>query len=62
MSKPKYKLNDSILDTPGGIAKLEKDGFTRGEIHRQMYQVTSGASQREITQIMKKLYDRKRPC
>jgi hypothetical protein len=62
MSNPKYKLNDSILDTAGGIAKLERDGFTRDQIHRQMYQVTEGASTRERTEIMKKLYDRKKPC
>lgn len=62
MSKPKYKLNESILDTPGAIAKLERDGYTRGELHKQMYQITEGASTRERTEIMKKLYDRKRPC
>lgn len=62
MSNPKYKLNESKLDTSGGIAKLERDGFTRGEIHRQMYKITDGASTRERTEIMKKLYDRKRPC
>lgn len=58
----KYKINENLLDTKGGIAKLERDGFSRESIHKQMYKVTSGASTSERREIMKKLYDRKNPC
>ena len=62
MSSPKYKITEQILDTPGGIAKLERDGFNRGLIHQQMYKVTDGASTSERREIMKKLYNRRAPC
>jgi len=62
MKEPKYRINENILQTEGAIAKLEHDGFSRAEIHKQMYKVTEGASTRERTALMKKMYDRKRPC
>lgn len=62
MAEQKYKINESILDTEGGVAKLERDGFNREVIHRQMYRVTEGASTAERREIMKKLYNRRKPC
>ena len=62
MSEQKYKLTDSLLDTRGGIVKLEKDGFTREVIHKQMYALTNGMDHRKRTELMKKLYDRRNPC
>ena len=58
----KYKITEQILDTKGGIAKLERDGFTRSEIHDQMYKVTHDASTPERREIMQKLYKRNQPC
>jgi hypothetical protein len=52
------KLSD--LESPGGIAKLERDGFNRESIHRQMYQITEGATTTERTKIMSELYDRRK--
>ena len=62
MSDPKYKINANLLDTRGGIAKLERDGFSRERIHKEMYKVTEGASTQERTKIMANLYKRKEPC
>lgn len=58
----KYKITEQILDTKGGIAKLEKDGFTRQDIHNQMYKVTHGASTNDRRELMQKLYKRSQPC
>ena len=60
MSTPRYKIKLKDLETPGGIAKLERDGFNRDIIHRQMYQITDGASTQERTKIMSELYDRRK--
>jgi hypothetical protein len=57
---PKYKMKLSDLESPGGIAKLERDGFNRESIHRQMYQITEGATTTERTKIMSELYDRRK--
>jgi len=58
----KYKITEQILDTKGGIAKLERDGFSREQLHREMYKVTDGASTQERREIMQRLYKRKEPC
>lgn len=54
----KYKLNETILDKPGEIRKLERDGFTREQIHKEMYKVTDGMSTNERRRLMAKLYQR----
>jgi len=59
MTTPKYKLTMAHIDKASNITKLERDGFTKEQIHKTMYAETSGASQREREQIISKLYDRK---
>lgn len=56
--KPKYKLTPQHLESHGEIRKLEADGFTRAEIHKQMYKITDGATQKERTQLMQNMYYR----
>jgi 3,4-dihydroxy-2-butanone 4-phosphate synthase len=59
MNKPKYEITINHLETKHGIAKLEKDGFCRETIMKQMYKVTDGATQREREKIIGNLYDRR---
>lgn len=54
----KYKITPRMLESVGEIKKLERDGFSREEIHKQMYKVTHGASDRERREMMTKMYDR----
>lgn len=54
----KYKITPRMLESVGEIKKLERDGFSREEIHRQMYKVTHGASTSERRKMMTKMYDR----
>jgi hypothetical protein len=54
----KYKITPDMLETRHNIAKLERDGFNREQIHKEMYKVTDGASDSERRRIMDKLYDR----
>lgn len=55
----KYKLNEQLIDTKGGIHKLERDGFTRSDIVDYMYKATPGVSQQERKEIIRRLYDRR---
>lgn len=55
----KYKLTMTELDKQSNIHKLERDGFTRHEIHKTMLRETTGASPREREDIVSKLFDRK---
>ncbi len=59
MATPKYKLTIADIDKASNIHKLEKDGFSKEQIHKVMYKETAGASQQERTKIISKLYDRK---
>lgn len=54
----KYKLTINHIEQASGIHKLERDGFTREDIHKVMYRETDGANTQERTRIMEKLYDR----
>ncbi|MGL6123763.1 MAG: hypothetical protein ACRC1W_12265 [Shewanella sp.] len=58
MSKPKYSINITHLETKHGIAKLERDGFSREQISKSMYKVTEGASTQQRNELMVKLHDR----
>ena len=58
----KYKITERELSTQHGIAKLTRDGFTKENITKAMYNLTPGVSQIERTSIMKKLYDRRGEC
>jgi hypothetical protein len=61
MSKPKYRISEKHLETHG-IKRLERDGFSREQISKALYAHTPGVSQRERTNMMKQLYDRKGEC
>ena len=54
----KYKLTANELERAGNIRKLESDGFTREQIHKEMYKVTDGMSTQQRTELMKKMYQR----
>lgn len=58
MTKPKYQININHLETKHGIAKLERDGFSREQISKSMYKATEGMKTPERTQLMEKLFDR----
>lgn len=58
----KYKITANDIMRQGGIAKLERDGFKRETIMKEMYKHTSGASTQQREQIVSKLYDREKPC
>lgn len=60
MTTPKYKLTLAHIDKASNVHKLERDGFTKTEIHKVMYRETAGATQREREQIISKLYDRQK--
>lgn len=56
----KYKININHLDTHAGIHRLERDGFTREQIMKTMYKETDGASKKERTELVSRLFDRQR--
>ena len=45
MKTPKYRISEKHFETHG-IARLEKDGFSRQDIMHSMYRLTPGMSQR----------------
>ena len=55
-----YKISINDLESAGGIAKLERDGFSNEQIHKAMYDKTDGASTRQRENIMRQLYQRDR--
>ncbi len=58
MAKPKYTLKFSHIDQKHGIHKLERDGFTRHDIHRVLY-AEGVPKKREAEKLISNLYDRK---
>ncbi len=58
MNRPKYRININHLESQGACQKLERDGYTRHDIIREMYKVTDGATTQERENIVNKLYDR----
>ena len=58
MKTPKYRLTPKELESVGNIRKFEHDGFTREQIHKEMYKATDGMSTPERRNLMKKLYER----
>lgn len=58
----KYKITIGDIMRQGGIAKLERDGFKRETIMKEMYKHTSGASTQEREKIVSSLYDRREKC
>ena len=59
MSKPKYELKFSHLLEQSNCHKLERDGFTKEQIHKVLYKESDGATQRQRQDIISKLFDRK---
>lgn len=59
MSKPKYTLKFSHLLEQSNCHKLERDGFTKADVHNVLYKESDGASQRQREDIISRLYDRK---
>lgn len=54
----KYKISIKDIESSGGIAKLERDGFNNEQIHKAMYRETDGASTEQRRKIMSQLYQR----
>ncbi len=55
----KYQISLTDLDTRHGIAKLERDGFSKEQIMKTMYKKTEGMPQDNRTELVSKLFDRK---
>jgi hypothetical protein len=62
MPEPKYRITEKQISERHGIARLERDGFSRSQIMSSMYKLTPGVSQAERTKIVKQLFDRKGEC
>lgn len=54
----KYKITLRDLEQRHNVAKLERDGFKREDVVREMYKLTDGAPQTLRSEIINKLYDR----
>lgn len=59
---PKYKITINDLERKGGVAKLERDGYSREKIISEMYKQTDGATKQQREKIVSELYDRQKPC
>ena len=59
MSRPKYTLKMSHLLEQSNCHKLERDGFSKEQIHKVLYRESDGATQRQREDIISNLYDRK---
>ena len=49
-----------MLEQPGEIKKLERDGFNREAVVQAMYKATDGMSTQQRTDMMNRLYDRRK--
>lgn len=58
MSNPKYRITEKHFEKHG-ITRLEKDGFSREQIMKSMYNLTPGLKQTERTKLVKETFDRK---
>lgn len=56
----KYKINMSHLESKGGCERLERDGFSKCDIHRAMFKLTDGADKRYQEKIIDNLYHQDR--
>tara|TARA_R110000868_G_scaffold177028_6_gene415278 strand:+ start:819 stop:998 length:180 start_codon:yes stop_codon:yes gene_type:complete len=54
----KYKPTITDYETRHGIAKLERDGFSREQIMKGMYKQTEGMPQEKRIELVTKLFDR----
>lgn len=55
----KYNISIKDIETKHGIAKLERDGFSRQDIMHGMYKLTDGLPQHKRTELVKELFNRK---
>lgn len=55
----KYKITAKDILRQGGIKRLERDGFKKDVVLREMYRVTDGMSQQQRTEVVNKLFDRR---
>lgn len=62
MSDPKYRISEKHISEKHGIARLERDGFSRPEIMKKVYDLTPGVSQVERTAMVKELFNRRGEC
>ena len=62
MSNPKYKITEQHLDTRAGIARLERDGFSREQIAKSLYAHAGKITADDARKLTKKLYDRTGEC
>ncbi len=56
----KYKPSMSDYESPGGIARMERNGMTREQIMKTMYKKTDGATREERREIVENLFDRQK--
>ena len=54
----KYEPSIKDYETKHGIAKLERDGFSRETIMKTMYKKTEGMCQSQRQDLVGKLFDR----
>ena len=59
MKKPKYEITINMLDTPGEVRKLERDGHNRHTIHEALFKHTRDATNQERKKMFEKFYDRR---
>ena len=59
MANTKYKLTMAHLLQQSGIHRLERDGFTKSDIHNVLHREANEASRDEQAKIIGQLYDRK---
>lgn len=55
----KYKLTTNDILKQGGIKKLERDGFKKETIMKEMYKITDGMNTQQRTDVVNKLFDRR---
>ena len=58
MGKSDYKININHLEQKHGIARLERDGFSREQIMKTMYKETQGMKKTDRTKLVKELFNR----
>lgn len=58
MSRPKYSISIRDLETKHNVSKLERDGFTRRDIIKEMYKKTDGLSDQLRNKMVNQLFDR----
>lgn len=58
----KYRIRLSDLERTGGVARADRDGFTKQEVMKAVHQEMRGASRNEKEQVVERFYRRNEPC